>query len=139
VANLVYDLPAEQIEGLPVPVNIVQDSSGGTGFTSTINNYAETLVPFDTETTILSYTVSAGQTLYITAVIGWGDTNGEFFVRVNTVQKGGGRNTAADPSFVGDYHTAPIIANAGDMVTISVHHFNTSTRTMKVNLLGGIK
>lgn len=121
-----------------VYVDILHDSSGGTGFANTINSYSETLVPFNLETTVLTYTVPLGQTLHITEVIGWGDTDGEFFVRVNTIQKGGGRTTAATPNFIGDYSSAPIIANAGDMVTITAHHYNPSAETMKVNLLGGI-
>lgn len=119
-------------------VNIGADSTGGTGFANTINSYSETLVPFATVTTILTYTVPTAQTLNVTSVIGWGDTSGEFLVKVNSITKGGGRSTAADPNFQGDYRSAPIVANAGDVVTITAEHYNPSAKTMKANLLGGI-
>lgn len=119
-------------------VNIGQDSTGGTGFANTVNSYSETLVPFATVTTILTYTVPVAQTLNITQVIGWGDTSGEFLIKVNGLTKGGGRSTAADPNFQGDYRGAPIVAMAGDIVTITAEHYNPSAKTMKANLLGGI-
>jgi len=119
-------------------VDVLHDSSGGTGFSTTVNSYSETLVPFATVTTILTYIVPDGQTLNITGVLCWGDTSGEFLIKVNSMTKGGGRSTAADPNFQGDYRSAPIIANAEDMVTITAEHFNPSSKTMKANLLGGI-
>jgi len=119
-------------------VNLAQDSTGGTGFANTVNSYSETLVPFATVTTILTYTVPALQTLHVTEVIGWGDTSGEFLIKVNGLTKGGGRSTAADPNFLGDYRGAPIVAMAGDVVTITAEHYNPSAKTMKANLLGGI-
>lgn len=119
-------------------VNIGQDSTNGTGFANTVNSYSETLVPFATVTTILTYTVPAAQSLYVTEIIGWGDTSGEFLIKVNGLTKGGGRSTAADPNFFGDYRGAPIVAAAGDVVTITAEHYNPSARTMKANLLGGV-
>lgn len=119
-------------------VNIGQDSTGGTGFANTINTYSETLVPFATVTTILTYTVPVAQTLNVTEIIGWGDTSGEFLIKVNGITKGGGRSTAAVPTFTGDYRSAPIVAVAGDLVTITAEHYNPSVKTMKANLLGGI-
>lgn len=121
-----------------VYVHVLHDSSGDTGFDNTVNSYSETLVPFATVTTILTYSVPLGQTFHITEVIGWGDTNGEFLVKVNNITKGGGRTTAATPNFIGDYVMAPIIASAGDTVTITAEHYNPSARTMKANLLAGI-
>jgi len=118
--------------------NILHDSSGGTGYTTTINSYSETLVPFATYTTVLTYTVPLGQTLNITEVIGWGDTSGEFLIQINGITKGGGRTTAATPNFIGDYSKAPIIAMSEDIITIIVEHFNPSAKTMKANLLAGI-
>lgn len=119
-------------------VNIASGSTGIPVFTSTVNSYSETLVPFATPTTILTYAVPLGQTLYVLEAIGWGDTNGEFLIKVNGITKGGGRTTAATPNFEGDYIAAPIIAMAGDIVTIVAEHFNPSSKTMKANLLAGI-
>jgi len=119
-------------------VDVLHDSSGGTGFANTINSYSETLVPFNTETTILTYIVPDGQTLSILGVVSWGDTDGEFLIKVNGITKGGGRNTAATPVFFGDYRSAPIVANAEDTITITANHYNPSSRTMKANLLGGV-
>lgn len=119
-------------------VNIAADSTGGSGFANTVNSYSETLVPFATVTTILTYLVPVSQTLNITRVIGWGDTSGEFLVKVNGITKGGGRSTAAEPNFIGEYQGAPIVAVAGDTVTITAEHYNPSAKTMKANLMGGI-
>lgn len=119
-------------------VNIGQDSTAGTGYANTVNTYSETLVPFATVTTILTYTVPAAQTLNVVEIIGWGDTSGEFLIKVNGITKGGGRSTAATPTFTGCYKSAPIVAVAGDVVTITAEHYNPSAKTMKANLLGGI-
>lgn len=119
-------------------VRIGGGTSGIPVFTSTVNSYSETLVPFATPTTILTYLVPVGQTLYVTEAIGWGDTNGEFLIKVNGITKGGGRTTAADPNFQGEYISAPIIAMAGDTVTIVAEHYNPASKTMKANLLAGI-
>lgn len=120
-------------------VRIAGTTGGGIPvFTSTVNTYSETLVPFATPTTILTYLVPALQTLYVTEAIGWGDTSGEFLIKVNGITKGGGRTTAATPNFAGDYVSAPIIASSGDTVTIVAEHFNPASKIMKANLLGGI-
>lgn len=123
--NNLYTRIAGSVGGVPV-------------FTSTVNTYSETLVPFATPTTILTYLVPVSQTLYVTEAIGWGDTSGEFLIKINGITKGGGRTTAATPNFEGDYLSAPIIAMAGDMVTIVAEHYNPSPKTMKANLMGGI-
>jgi hypothetical protein len=119
-------------------VNIAADSTGGTGYANTVNSYSETLVPFATVTTVLTYVVPLAQTLNILEVIGWGDTSGEFLIKVNGITKGGGRSTAANPNFVGTYQSAPIVATAGDTVTVTAEHYNPSPKTMKINLMGGI-
>jgi hypothetical protein len=120
----------------PLPVVVI--SSGIPAFDSTFNSYSEGLVPFDTPTTILTYTVPALEVVYVLGMVCWGDTDGEFFIYVDGIQRGGGRTTAATPTFTGDYTAAPISATAAQVITIKVNHYNPASKTMKANLLGGI-
>ena len=117
----------------PLPVTVVAEVD----FTNAVNIYGAVLVPYATVTTILSYTVPVGVTFYASQVVCWGDTNGEFLIKVNGVTKGGGRTTAAEANFLGNYVSAPIEALTGQVVTITAEHYNTATRTMKANLMGG--
>jgi hypothetical protein len=117
----------------PLPVQVVSEVD----FANAVNVYSEALVPYATPTTILSYTVPAAVTFYLTQVMCWGDTNGEFLIKVDGVTAGGGRTTAADPNFPGNYSTAPIVATTGQIVTITAEHYNVATKTMKANLMGG--
>jgi hypothetical protein len=120
-------------------VHVGNNPSGIPVFDSTVNVYSEALVPFNTETTILTYTVPADQRLYITQVHGWGYTNGEFVIYVDGDAKSGGFTSAAEPNYDGNFVTAPIVADAGQIVTITLSHMNPAAKTMKANLLGGIK
>jgi len=117
--------------------SISSNSNGQPLFSSTKNIYSSALVPYATITTILSYTI-VNSFFYIVDVIGWGDTNGEFLIKVDGIVKGGGRTTAASPNFLGEYEFAPIIASLGQVITITSEHYTTSTHEMKANLLGGI-
>lgn len=112
--------------------------SGLPTYTGRLNQYGEILVPFSTETTIISYVVPTGKTFYVLGMKGWGDTNGEFFIKINGSIVGGDRSTAADPSCQCDFTNAPIAANAGSLITISVITYVSATHTMRANLLGGI-
>jgi len=106
------------------------------GTTTGINVYSSALVPYATVTTILTYTVTTA-TLSIFGVFGWGDTSGEFLVKLNGTVVGGGRTTAASPNFYANYEPAAINAVNGDVITITAEHYNIAARTMKANLLGG--
>jgi len=119
----------------PLPVQVVSEVN----FASAVNIYAELLVPYATVTTILSYAVPAAVTFYGTQVIGWGDTCGEFLIKVDGIIVGGGRSTASYPNFIGDYTTAPFVATTGQIVTITAEQYQPSmgTYTMKANLMGG--
>jgi hypothetical protein len=116
----------------PIPVTI----SGLPAYTSTWNQYSEALVPFNTETTILSHLVTS--TFYILGIEGWGDTCGEFFIKVDGTIVGGSRTTAAIPTCFTNYTSAPIQVNAGSIVTITATHYVPTTHTMRTNLFGGI-
>jgi hypothetical protein len=125
----------EIISPIPLPVVIVGEET----FANAVNIYAEMLVPYGTVTTILSYTVPASVTFYCTQVNGWGDTCGEFLIKVDGVTAGGGRSTASDPNFFGNFVTAPIVATTGQVVTITAEQYQPSmgTYNMKANLMGG--
>lgn len=120
-------------------VHVANSTSGIPAFDSTVNIYSEALVPFNTETTILTYTVPANQRMYVTQVHGWGYTNGEFVIKVDGDAKSGGFTSAAEPNYDGNFVSAPIVADAGQVVTITLSHMNPAAKTMKANLLGGIK
>lgn len=113
-------------------------TSGLPTYTYRVNPYSEALVPFNVETTVLSYLVPVGQTFYIIGMMGWGDTTGEFFVKIDDTIVGGDRTTAAKPSCFRDYTAAPIKANAGSLITITATTYVITTHTMRANLLGGV-
>lgn len=112
--------------------------SGLPVYTGRVNQYGEILVPFNTETTIISYVVPTGQTFYILGMNGWGDTSGEFFVKIDGNIVGGDRTTAAVPSCKANYQAAPIPASAGSIVTISVITYVPTAHIMRAIILGGI-
>lgn len=121
---------------------IVVDASNPSGvpaLDTTINVYSDALVSFSTPTTILTYTVPALQDVYIVGAVCWGDTDGEFLIKVDGSTRGGGRTTAAMPVFSFSYSPAPILATAGQVITIQATHYNPASKTMKANLLGGVK
>jgi hypothetical protein len=120
-----------QIDNLPVPVTVVSE------YVNPVNVFGEVDVPYATETTIVSYTVPLTKTLDLTSIVGWGDYVGEFFVRVDGVQRGGGWTTAAQITLVLPFEDAPIIATPGQVVTVSVVHYKTATRHFKANICGG--
>jgi hypothetical protein len=104
---------------------------------TSINKYAEnTTVPAAILTTILTYTVPAGKTLDITGVYGWGQCDGEFLIKVDSVIVGGGWSSPSFRTLRLDYTAAPILANAGQIVTVNVIQYQTSTQDFKANLLG---
>lgn len=113
-------------------------STNGETVGSPVNVFSEVDAMFATETTILTYTVPAGMTLSLTTVIGWGDNVGEFLVRVDGVLRGGGRTSAATLTLDLPYDSAPIIANAGQVVTVTITHYAPATRHFRANMLGGL-
>jgi hypothetical protein len=137
--------PATEATSLSIlaDLNQFQFSSGAlivttTGSTGTpVNVYAEnTTVPSGILTAILSYTVPAGKTLSITGAYGWGTFNGEYLIKVDSVVVGGGWTTPSNITLRLDYVAAPIPATAGQIVTVNVTHYATSTQDFKANLLG---
>lgn len=100
------------------------------------NIYSEALVPYATVTTILTFVV-ATDTFNISGFIGWGDTCGEFLLKVNGITKGGGRTTAAEPITTPNYLNGPVPTILGDVITITAEHYTVTSHTMKANLIGG--
>jgi hypothetical protein len=114
-------------------VNVTNIVSAGTP----VNQYAEnTTVPSGVLTTILTYTVPAGKTLNIDGMYGWGQADGEFLIKVDSVVVGGGWSSPSFRTLNIDYSSAPIPANAGQVVTINVTQYYSSTQDFKANLLG---
>jgi hypothetical protein len=137
--------PATESTSLSIlaDLNQFQFSSGALIVTTTgsagipINVYAEnTTVPSGVLTAILTYTVPAGKTLSITGAYGWGTFNGEYLIQVDGTTVGGGWTTPSNITLRLDYVAAPIPATTGQVVTINVTHYATSTQDFKANLLG---
>jgi hypothetical protein len=138
--------PATETTALSILADLdkFQFSSGGALIVTTtetvgtsVNTYAEnTTVPPGVLTTILSYTVPAGKTLDITGAYGWGVCDGEFIIKVDSVFVGGGWSSPSFRTLHLDYASAPIPATAGQVVTVNVTQYQTSTQDFKANLLG---
>lgn len=114
-------------------VNVTNSGASGTP----VNTFAEnTTVPSGVLTAILSYTVPAGKTLNITGAYGWGQADGEFIIKVDSVVVGGGWSSPSFRTLFLDYSAASIPATAGQVVTVNVTQYQTSTQDFKANLLG---
>lgn len=107
-----------------IPVNVYNDISS---------------VPPSVETTVLTYTVPLTKTLSILGIYGWGNYDGEFTVRVNGVQVGGGWSSPSDRTLFVDFSSAPVGASAVQVVTVNVTQYGTSSYDFQANLLGGLK
>ena len=139
--NGATELTAEGIEALLAQFTflgsrLLVDATITPIYTSRVNQYSDALVPYNTETTILSHLVASN--LDILGMECWGDTNGEFFIKVDGTIVGGSRTTAAVPTCSTDYLNAPIQVNAGSIVTITATHYVPTTHTMRANLFGGV-
>jgi hypothetical protein len=117
----------------PWPVTVTNFPGSGTP----VNVFGQITAPYDTETVIVTYTVPTAKTLAIAHIIGWGDYDGEFFVRVDGTQVGGGRNSTADRTLILPYN-GTVLATAGQVVTVSIIMYSTHTETFKANILGGL-
>lgn len=119
-----------------VLVHVTQDDA--VLFGTPVNVFSEVLALFATETTILTYSVPVGQTFSITRVIGWGDYDGEFLVRVDGTLMGGGRTSAAERTLHLPYNSGPIVATSGQIITVTIIHYSPAIRLFRANLLGGL-
>ncbi len=103
-----------------------------------INQFASNAtVPKSSETNVLSYTVPTGKTFRITGWDGWGDNDGEWFVRVDGTQVHGGRTSIAEPMSQNAFFLDYIEVQSDEVVTISVEFFRGSaTQPFKAQLRG---
>jgi hypothetical protein len=128
--SILDDLNQFQFSGGSLKVTI-------TGAGTPVNVFAEnTTVPSSTLTAIISYTVPATKTLSITGVYGWGQVDGEFTIKVDSVVVGGGWSSPSFRTLPLDYASAPIPATAGQVVTVNVTQYYSATKDFKANLLG---
>ena len=134
--NEEWDVPTPVITDT-VNVNIVSDESDTFGTPTNLVN--EITAPYATETPIVSYTVPVNKEFNITKVIGWGDYDGEFFVRIDGVFMGGGRNSTANRTLTLMYEMGPIMATAGQLIEVSIFHYSPSMQIFKVTVEGGLK
>ena len=117
-------------------VNIIGSSVSTSNL---INIYGDATAPVATETTLVSYTVPVGKTLQIYGMVGWGDWDGEFLIKVDGVVRGGGRTSSATRTLRINFSYAPTNALAGQVVTIkTITDTATASKMMKANLLGGL-
>lgn len=120
--------PVDGVKGL-----VVQQYQG-----LPINQFGSVSVPSSTETTLVTYIVPMTKTLLIKQVVAWGDYDAEFFIRVDGTQVGGGRSSPSDRTLVLSY-AAPIMANAGQTVTVAAMQYAPSAQTMNSNLVGELQ
>jgi hypothetical protein len=99
--------------------------------TTTINIFATADATYGIETTILSYT-NIGIT-WVTQVIGWGQYDGEFLVRINGTIVGGGRNSTADRTLS---LKEPFATTLGDVIIVTILEYGPGTQNFRANLIG---
>jgi hypothetical protein len=128
--------PVEITDGTSVlgtvahPLNV----TGTTAFSpssTTVNIFATADATFGVETTILSYTNTGIK--WITQVIGWGQYDGEFLVRINGTIVGGGRTSAADRTLQLD---EPFSTISGDVITVTILEYGPGLQNFRANLIG---
>ena len=110
---------------------LVQVVPSGTGTNLFASNDS---VPYGTETTILSHTVTTP--FAISQLIAWGTYDGEFLLRQNGTIVGGGRTSAADRTLNITYTVAPIPTTAGDVILVTILEYGSGLQQFRCNLLG---
>jgi len=119
----------------PLPVSPI----GGTTDTP-YHQYGTVLGTYNTEATILSYTVPAGNTFIITGINWGGEADGELVVYIDTVKQLVFRNSAANRTQLLTIGDNNFVATAGQVVDLKVT--NVSHRQNAANyeatLIGGV-
>lgn len=95
---------------------------------------SNTAVPSGVETTILSHTVTTP--FKIAQLVGWGNIDAEFLIKLNGVLVGGGISSPSVRTLDVHYDKAPIPTSIGDIVTVTVFQISGSNKILRVNLLG---
>jgi hypothetical protein len=134
VTNLLQALTVKNENG---GLNVTAQNFGVPGSSS--NEFSEVLAPSGVETVILTRSVIAPVAEFdIIQCYGWGDYDGEFFIRIDGTQKGGGRTSAADRILYIAYDLGPIKVFPGQTVTVSILHYAPGARLFKCNLMAGV-
>lgn len=98
---------------------------------TTVNIFATADASYGAETTILSYTNVGIK--WITQVIGWGQYDGEFLVRINGTIVGGGRNSTANRTL---QLQEPFATVNGDVITVTILEYGPGLQNFRANLIG---
>lgn len=113
------------------------DNLGIKGSGEPFNDYgADTAVPFNLETTLLSKTVSLGKEFRIQGFSGNGSAVGCFLLKINGSQVGRLDNSGSNKSMTTNFGHGTIKAEAGDIVTITVKHKESTNQSFQANLFG---
>jgi len=119
----------------PLPVNITTTSSD-----TAYHQYGTALVTYNTEATLLTYTVPAGNTLIITGINWGGEADGELVVYIDTVKTLVFRNSAANRTQFLTINDNNFIATTGQTVELKAK--NVSHRQNAANfestIIGGL-
>lgn len=100
------------------------------------NAYTENLaVAPGSTTTLFTYTVAGGTTYLFNGFIGWGTFDGEWLVTLNGANRGGGWSSPSNRTLQIAYGNTPIVAHAGDVVTVTITNYATATQTFRLNVL----
>jgi hypothetical protein len=125
------------IQGQPIQVELTATPVIDIGEVSilpaptTVNIFATADASFGIETTILSYTNVGIK--WVTQVIGWGQYDGEFLVRINGTIVGGGRTSAADRTL---QLTEPFPTAMSDVITVTILEYGPGAQNFRANLIG---
>jgi len=112
-------------------VDVAAGSVSPTPAPTTINIFATANATFGIETIILSYTNIGIK--WVTQVIGWGQYDGEFLVRINGIIVGGGRTSAADRTL---QLQEPFSTVSGDVITVTILEYGPGSQNFRANLIG---
>jgi hypothetical protein len=88
-----------------------------------------TLVPSNTETTVVSYTIPVGKTFH---GVGWtasGDVDAIYRFKINGVLKMVARSSVAWPTIQMEFFLATPKGTAGQLVVVTAEHFGINTAT----------
>lgn len=105
---------------------------------SSVNQYSSNSVPFNTETTILSYVVPTGHSFYLDKISVWGDYFCEVLIRDNGVQVDGCRIQCTERFKEMDNKEAPLFVRQGHTLTVSIIHDAVGTVMFHSKILGRI-
>ena len=91
----------------------------------------------DVVSIIQTYTVPALKSFRLTGFTAWGDSDGEYFLNVDDVQKGGGRTSIASPTLSEIFFFDGLVVIPEADITIEVlYSTGSATQPFKSNIRG---